>query len=71
MKPKADMLFEASWEVCNKVGGIYTVVKSKVSPILQYFDNRYYLIGPYFADKVAGEFQETLPQDFLKTTFSP
>ena len=29
--PKADFLIEASWEVCNKVGGIYTVVKSKAA----------------------------------------
>jgi hypothetical protein len=25
---KPDIVFEISWEVCNKVGGIYTVVKS-------------------------------------------
>ena len=24
-----DYLFESSWEVCNKVGGIYTVEKKK------------------------------------------
>ena len=27
---KADFLFEVSWEICNKVGGIYTVLKSKI-----------------------------------------
>ncbi|MEG1572454.1 MAG: hypothetical protein RR328_02795, partial [Bacteroidales bacterium] len=26
-------LFETSWEVCNKVGGIYTVVSTKVPNI--------------------------------------
>ena len=26
---KSTFLFEASWEVCNKVGGIYTVLTSK------------------------------------------
>jgi len=26
---KPDYLFEASWEVCNKVGGIHTVVATK------------------------------------------
>ena len=31
MEKKADILFEVSWEVCNKVGGIYTVVKSKAA----------------------------------------
>ena len=24
-----DYLFEVSWEVCNKVGGIYTVIATK------------------------------------------
>ena len=24
-----DYLFEVSWEVCNKVGGIYTVISTK------------------------------------------
>lgn len=23
-------LFEVAWEVCNKVGGIYTVIRSKI-----------------------------------------
>ena len=26
---KPDYLFEVSWEVCNKVGGIYTVIATK------------------------------------------
>ena len=26
---RPDYLFEISWEVCNKVGGIYTVVSTK------------------------------------------
>ncbi|MBQ5895770.1 MAG: hypothetical protein IIW75_04270, partial [Bacteroidaceae bacterium] len=28
-----DYLFEISWEVCNKVGGIYTVVSTKARTI--------------------------------------
>jgi len=64
IKPKADFLFELSWEVCNKVGGIYTVVKSKASQVSLHQEN-YYLIGPYFVDKVRGEFQEEAsPKDF-------
>ena len=43
---KPDYLFEVSWEVCNKVGGIHTVVSTKaVSLIKEYADN-YILIGP-------------------------
>ena len=26
---KPDYIFESSWEVCNKVGGIYTVLSSR------------------------------------------
>ena len=36
MEPKADYVFESSWEVCNKVGGIYTVVKSKAKLLKKY-----------------------------------
>ena len=65
--PKAEILIEASWEVCNKVGGINTVIRSKTAQIVKYYKNHnYFLIGPYFADKVAGEFEESLPQDNLK-----
>jgi len=40
-------LFEISWEVCNKVGGIYTVLRSKVKEAIKYFGNdKYILIGP-------------------------
>jgi len=28
-------LFETSWEVCNKVGGIYTVIKTKAPFAIQ------------------------------------
>ena len=58
-KANADILLEVSWEVCNKVGGINTVIKSKTPRILeQYGDKKYIAIGPYFANKVAGEFEE-------------
>jgi len=31
MENQDKIIFEASWEVCHKVGGIYTVVKSKAA----------------------------------------
>lgn len=71
MKPKikaeADYLFEISWEVCNKVGGIYTVLTSKAARMADYYQN-YYLLGPYFKDKIKGEFQEieAIPKNFQK-----
>jgi phosphorylase/glycogen(starch) synthase len=41
-----DYLFETSWEVCNKVGGIYTVISTKVITLTRKFEDRYILIGP-------------------------
>lgn len=69
MDAKADYLFEVSWEVCNKVGGIYTVVKSKAAQILKFYDGRYFLIGPYFPQKAFGEFTEELPPEQIKAVF--
>ena len=43
---KPDYLFEVSWEVCNKVGGIYTVVATKAPGLQQEYGNNYILIGP-------------------------
>ncbi|MEI6122571.1 MAG: alpha-glucan family phosphorylase [Bacteroidota bacterium] len=41
-----DYLFEVSWEVCNKVGGIYTVISTKAPSIFEKLDDNYLLIGP-------------------------
>ena len=30
---QADYIFEVSWEVCNKVGGIHTVVSTKAKTL--------------------------------------
>lgn len=40
------LLFEVSWEVCNKVGGIYTVVSSKALAAVSCFGDNYFLLGP-------------------------
>lgn len=39
-------LFEVSWEVCNKVGGIYSVVSSKALQSIENFGEDYFLLGP-------------------------
>ena len=69
MEKKADILFEISWEVCNKVGGIYTVVKSKAAKMVEAYGNNYLMIGPYFASKAIGQFQEGVPNEFCKVPF--
>ncbi|HOK87068.1 MAG TPA: glycogen/starch synthase, partial [Tenuifilum sp.] len=43
---KPDYLFEISWEVCNKVGGIHTVVSTKASLLENELKNNYITIGP-------------------------
>jgi phosphorylase/glycogen(starch) synthase len=45
-KMQADFLFEVSWEVCNKVGGIYTVIATKALNIAKDMKNNHILIGP-------------------------
>ncbi|BDQ35494.1 alpha-glucan family phosphorylase [Pseudodesulfovibrio portus] len=39
-------LFEISWEVCNKVGGIHTVIGSKAAQAMLAFEDRYIALGP-------------------------
>ncbi|BBL45262.1 glycogen synthase [Nanobdella aerobiophila] len=57
------ILFEESWEVCNKVGGIYTVISSKAKYIKDALNNNYFLIGPY---KDNNDFIELEPLNYIK-----
>ncbi len=41
-----DYLFETSWEVCNKVGGIHTAISTKAQILAEEFKDNYILIGP-------------------------
>lgn len=41
-----EYLFESSWEVCNKVGGIYTVLSTKARTLQQSFKDKLIFIGP-------------------------
>ena len=41
-----DYLFEISWEVCNKVGGIYTVVSTKARTISEIEGLNAIYVGP-------------------------
>ncbi len=49
-------LFEIAWEVCQQLGGIYTVIRSKIPSMLDHWRERYCLIGPYNAATAAIEF---------------
>ncbi len=43
---RPDYIFETSWEICNKIGGIYTVLSTKATCILDQYKDNYLLIGP-------------------------
>ena len=56
---KPDYIFESSWEVCNKVGGIYTVLSSRAQTLQNEMPYRIIFIGsdcwsktecPYFME---------------------
>ena len=57
---KKKFLIEVAWETCNQVGGIYTVIRTKVPSMVEKWGNDYLLLGPYFAQTAAAEF-EPLP----------
>lgn len=54
-----DYIFESSWEVCNKVGGIYTVLSTKAKTLQTKLNDKIIFIGPDI-------WNEALPVDFLE-----
>ena len=49
------LLLEVAWEVCNQVGGIYTVIRSKVPAVMEHWAGRYCLVGPYVSKSIGAE----------------
>ncbi|MCM1108784.1 MAG: glycogen/starch synthase [Clostridium sp.] len=43
-----DFIFESSWEVCNKVGGIYTVLSTRAKTLQDAMKDKVIFIGPDF-----------------------
>lgn len=54
-----DYIFDSSWEVCNKVGGIYTVLSTKAKTLQTKLNDKIIFIGPDI-------WNEALPVDFLE-----
>ena len=50
------LLLEVAWEVCNQVGGIYTVIRSKVPAAVQEWGEDYLCIGPLVHRNFSAEF---------------
>lgn len=55
------LLCEVSWEVCQQLGGIYTVIRSKVPAMVKKWDKSYCLIGPYNPATSPAEFEPATP----------
>lgn len=54
-----EYLFESSWEVCNKVGGIYTVLSTKAHTLQEIFNDKVIFIGPdVWANTTIPDFKE-------------
>lgn len=60
---KEALLVEVAWEVANQVGGIYTVIRSKVPSMLKNWGERYLLIGPSVHPSVNTVFEDLEPGD--------
>lgn len=62
-------IFEISWEIANKVGGIYTVLASKAKYIKNVYGKNYFVIGPYFENKKNTDFRILTPPSELSQIF--
>lgn len=63
--PKSATLFEASWEICNKAGGIHTVLTSKLAYAQEHFSERYLPVGPFLGEQQNAVFrEEAIPDGF-------
>ncbi len=63
------MIVECSWEVLNKVGGIYTVITSKAESATKKFSD-YVLVGPLFSGHTPDLFVEKAPPEDIKKACS-
>lgn len=52
------ILIECSWEVCNQIGGIYTVLRSKVPAMIEKWGDNYCLLGPLSDPNIDAELEE-------------
>jgi len=55
------LLCEVAWEVCQQLGGIYTVVRSKVPSMVKQWGRNYCLVGPYDPQLSPVEFEPATP----------
>ncbi len=51
------LLVEVAWEVCNQVGGIYTVIRSKAPVMVDNWSGHFCMIGPYINKNILAELE--------------
>jgi glycogen synthase len=51
------LLIEVAWEVCNQVGGIYTVIRSKAPAMMKNRSGHYCMVGPYLNKNIQAELE--------------
>lgn len=58
---KPEYIFETSWEVCNMVGGIYTVLSTRAATLQETNPDKLIFIGPdVWGDKLNPYFEESI-----------
>lgn len=55
--PNSALLVEVAWEVCNQVGGIYTVIRSKAPVMVENWSGHFCMIGPYLNKNILAELE--------------
>lgn len=51
------LLVEVAWEVCNQVGGIYTVIRSKAPAMMNHWAGHFCMVGPYLNKNILAELE--------------
>jgi len=54
---KTELLVEVAWEVCNQVGGIYTVIRSKAPCVMEHRAGNFCVVGPYMGKHIQAELE--------------
>src|SRR6187551_2505667 len=57
------LLVETAWEVCNQVGGIYTVIRSKAPVMMENHGDHFCMIGPYLNKNIQAELEPITTND--------
>lgn len=67
ISPQSDkiILLEIAWEVCQQLGGIYTVMRTKSPRMTSVWGDNYFVVGPYDENKSTAEFRELEPEGFI------